>query len=118
MNEVAARVRHDGEECEAGAAGTRRPLPAGSTGVDGLAVHSGVRPGGLLFAPHGPGIPAQEVVVEPRGTGTEPLVKAGDTQRVVVIRSGTGVRPADTVCLAIDIDVGHVFDPATGPRLG
>ena len=60
----------------------------------------------------------QVIVVEPTGAETELLVQVGDMQIVVVIHGRTAARPDETVHLVIDTDKAHVFDSASGKRLG
>ena len=97
------------------ALGARWPLPAG-VGHEGQAVHYGIRPTDLMLAPQG--IPASVVVVEPTGAETELLVQLGYQQLVLVMHGRTAAQPDDTVHLAIDPAVAHVFDGASGARLG
>jgi multiple sugar transport system ATP-binding protein len=118
MNVVAGTLRGTGGASEVEAAGTRWPVPAQVGGTDGQAVHYGIRPGDVHLAPPGQGIAAKVIVVEPTGAETELLLQVGDAQLVVVIHGRTAAKPDDTVYLAIDADKAHVFDTATGQRLG
>ena len=67
---------------------------------------------------HGQGIAARVVVVEPTGAETELLLRIGDAQFVVVTHGRTSVKPDDTVHLAVQARHAHVFDAATGQRVG
>jgi multiple sugar transport system ATP-binding protein len=107
-----------GADTEVEAAGTRWPVPTQVGGRDGQAVHYGIRPGDIHLAPVGVGIAARVVVVEPTGAETELLLQVGDAQIVAVIHGRTAARPDETVYLAIDADKAHVFDTASGTRLG
>ncbi len=118
MNVVSGTLRGAGGASEVEAAGTRWPVPAQVGGTDGQAVHYGIRPGDVHLAPPGQGIAATVIVVEPTGAETELLLQVGDAQLVVVIHGRTAAKPDDTVYLAIDADKAHVFDTATGQRLG
>jgi multiple sugar transport system ATP-binding protein len=118
MNVVAGVLRQAHGAAQVEAAGTRWPVPAPVEGVDGQAVHYGIRPGDIHLAPTGQGIAARVIVVEPTGAQTELLLQVGDAQLVVVVHGRTAARPDDTVYLAIDADNAHVFDSATGRRLG
>jgi multiple sugar transport system ATP-binding protein len=100
------------------ATGTRWPVPAQIGGSDGQAVHYGIRPGDIHLAPAGSGIKAKVIVVEPTGAETELLLQVGDAQIVAVIHGRTAANPDDIVDLAIDADKAHVFDSASGKRLG
>ena len=107
-----------GGATEVEAAGTRWPVPAQVAGQPGQAVHYGIRPGDIHLAPAGQGIAAKVIVVEPTGAETELLLQVGEAQFVVVIHGRTAAQPDETVYLAIDADKAHVFDSATGKRLG
>ena len=118
MNVVAGTLRGLGGATEVEAAGTRWPVPAQVGGSNGQAVHYGIRPGDIHLSPTGHGISAKVIVVEPTGAETELLVQVGDMQIVVVIHGRTAAKPDDTVHLVIDTDKAHVFDSASGQRLG
>ncbi len=97
------------------ALGSRWPLPPG-VGSEGQAVHYGIRPTDLVLAPQG--ISAKVVVVEPTGAETELLLQLVDQQVVLVMHGRTTAQPDDTVFLAQDASKAHVFDSASGARLG
>ncbi|MEO8155843.1 MAG: sn-glycerol-3-phosphate ABC transporter ATP-binding protein UgpC [Rhizobacter sp.] len=107
-----------GAGCQVEAAGTRWPVPTQVGGHNGQAVHYGIRPGDITLAPAGSGIAAKVIVVEPTGAETELLLQVDEAQIVAVIHGRTSARPDDTVYLAIDADKAHVFDSASGARLG
>jgi len=115
MNVIPGALR-GGNEVEA--AGTRWPVPAQIGGSEGQAVHYGIRPGDIHLAPAGSGIAAKVIVVEPTGAETELLLQVGEVQIVAVIHGRTAAKPDETVYLAIDADKAHVFDSASGKRLG
>ncbi len=98
----------------------RWPAAPGVEGRDGQAVQYGIRPGDLALADAG--IPAQVVVVEPTGAETELLLQVGSgstsAQFTLVMHGRTDARPDDNVHLAIDAAKAHVFDAASGRRLG
>jgi multiple sugar transport system ATP-binding protein len=87
-----------------------------ATTREGQEVHYGIRPTDLVLAEQG--IPAQVVVVEPTGAETELLLRVGDQQLVVVMHGRTNAQPDSTVHLALDAAKVHVFDGASGARLG
>ncbi|MES2099925.1 MAG: sn-glycerol-3-phosphate ABC transporter ATP-binding protein UgpC [Pseudomonadota bacterium] len=118
MNVVEGVLRGSGGSTVVEAAGTRWPVPAQIGGSDGQAVHYGIRPGDIHLAPTGQGIAATVIVVEPTGAETELLLQVGNVQLVVVIHGRTAAKPDETVYLAIDADKAHVFDTASGKRLG
>ncbi len=91
--------------------------PAANAGlVEGQAVRYGIRPTDLSLADTG--MPATVVVVEPTGAETELVVDVGGTQLTLVMHGRTAARPGDTVHLAADAAKAHVFDAASGQRLG
>jgi multiple sugar transport system ATP-binding protein len=118
MNVIAGSLRGAGGATVVEAAGTRWPVPAQVHGRDGQAVHYGIRPGDIHLAPGAQGIAAKVIVVEPTGAETELLLQVGDAQIIVVIHGRTAAKPDDVVHLAIDTDKAHVFDSASGKRLG
>ena len=98
------------------ALGARWPVPPGvGQGSEGQKVSYGIRPTDLTL---GSGVPAKVVVVEPTGAETELLVEVGGQQLVLVMHGRTAARPDDTVHLALDAAMAHVFDGASGARLG
>ncbi len=111
MNVFAGTVRRGMVE----ALGARWPLAPG-TAADGQAVHYGIRPTDLVLAEQG--IAASVVVVEPTGAETELLLQVGGQQLVLVMHGRTPARPDDTVYLNLDASQAHVFDGASGARLG
>jgi multiple sugar transport system ATP-binding protein len=118
MNVIQGTLRGTGAATCVEAAGTRWPVPAQIGGRDGQAVHYGIRPGDIHLSPTGHGIAARVIVVEPTGAETELLVQVDDAQIVVVIHGRTAAQPDETVYLVIDTDKAHVFDTASGQRLG
>jgi multiple sugar transport system ATP-binding protein len=118
MNVVSGTLRGSGAGSAVEAAGTRWPVPAQIGGRDGQAVHYGIRPGDIHLAADGQGIAAKVIVVEPTGAETELLLQVGDAQFVVVIHGRTAAQPDETVHLAIDAGKAHIFDSASGQRVG
>jgi len=95
--------------------GAQWPLTPGMA-AEGQAVSYGVRPTDLRLAASG--IPGRVIIVEPTGAETELLVEVGGQQMVVVIHGRTQAQPGDPVHLAFDVAKSHVFDAASGLRLG
>jgi multiple sugar transport system ATP-binding protein len=114
MNVFAGTVR----EGSVDALGARWPLPAAVAAVarDGQTVQYGIRPTDLQLAASG--IPGRVVVVEPTGAETELLLQLGDAQLILVMHGRTTARPDETVHLTLDAEKAHVFDGASGQRLG
>ena len=115
---LAPRDGGTADRAEVEAAGTFWPVPPQASGQPGQAVHYGIRPGDIHLAPTGQGIAAKVIVVEPTGAETELLLQVGDAQIIAVIHGRTGAKPDETVHLVIDADKAHVFDTASGRRLG
>jgi multiple sugar transport system ATP-binding protein len=94
------------------------PVEALTQAADGLAVAYGVRPTDISVSTTGAGIPAKVIVVEPTGAETELLLEVGDSRLVVVMHGRTAARPDDVIHLEIAANRTHLFDDATGIRLG
>jgi multiple sugar transport system ATP-binding protein len=75
----------------------------------------GIRPEDIVFS--GQGAPAQVVVIEPTGSETQVILRAGKTDISVVCRERIAVRPGDTLHLQPLADKAHLFDEATERRL-
>jgi multiple sugar transport system ATP-binding protein len=118
MNVIDGTLRRNGSGATIEAVGAHWPVQGLAGGTDGQAVHYGIRPGDIALAPDGQGVPAKVVVVEPTGAETELLLQVGEAQLIVVIHGRTTAQPDDTVQLAIDAGKAHVFDAASGQRLG
>ena len=98
------------------ALGVHWPVSSDVTGTIGQAVNYGIRPGDLTLADSG--IAARVVVVEPTGAETELLVEVGGQQLVVVLHGRTRAQPDETIYLSVAGSQAHVFDAASGRRLG
>jgi multiple sugar transport system ATP-binding protein len=120
MNVIEGTVRRQNgaAHVETGA-GIRWPL-GNASGSDGQRVVYGIRPEHLTLAgADAAGAVAGEIiVVEPTGAETELLLRVGDAQIIAVIHGRTAARPDEIVHLVIDADKAHVFDTASGQRLG
>ncbi len=116
MNVLPGTLRRNGSGAHVEALGAQWPVPGHVDGSDGQAVHYGVRPGDLSLASNG--IAAKVFVVEPTGAETEMLLQVGDAQLTLVKHGRTSARPDDTVHLSVDAAHAHVFDHASGRRLG
>ncbi|MBE7418266.1 MAG: sn-glycerol-3-phosphate ABC transporter ATP-binding protein UgpC [Ideonella sp.] len=112
MNVFGGNVREGAVD----ALGSRWPLPPGVAAAQGTAVQYGARPGDLKLAASG--VAARVVVVEPTGAETELVVEVGGQQLIVVMHGRTDAAPDDVVYLALDAAKAHVFDAASGLRLG
>ncbi len=94
------------------------PANAVAQAVDGQAVSYGVRPTDISVSAAGTGIAAKVIVVEPTGAETELLLEVGTSRVVVVMHGRTTAQPDDVIHLEIDASKAHLFDSATGARLG
>ncbi|MGA1317141.1 MAG: ABC transporter ATP-binding protein [Rubrivivax sp.] len=111
MNVFSGQVRSGAVE----ALGARWPVPAG-LGSEGQTVSYGIRPTDLRLADDG--IAATVSIVEPTGAETELLVEVGGQQLTVVMHGRTAARPGDQIKLTLDAEKSHVFDGASGARIG
>ena len=126
MNVFGGVLQRDGDAAYVAALGQRWPLPItldhGDAGAHaahaGQAVLYGIRPSDIGLTEEGRGIPAKVVVVEPTGAETELLLQVGDTDLVVVVHGRAACGPDDIVHLLVDVANAHVFDLASGARLG
>ena len=76
----------------------------------------GIRPEHLTLAQGG--IPMTVAVVEPTGPETHVILRHDDTDVTAVFRERHSFAPGDTVHLAPMPGQGHLFDAATGVRVG
>jgi multiple sugar transport system ATP-binding protein len=94
----------------------RLPCPALPGLEEGRRVTWGVRPEHLVLSDAG--IAAQVAVVEPTGSETHVIARAGGRDMVAVFRERHGFRPGDQIRLIADPVSVHLFDTATGDRIG
>jgi multiple sugar transport system ATP-binding protein len=117
MNVLEGTVRIEGGRPHVEAEGQHWPVDLLPGIADGQRVHYGVRPTDLAISPD-EGVPAKVIVVEPTGAETELLLEVGQAQIVLVMHGRTGLQPDDMVRLRVDARKTHVFDGATGQRVG
>jgi len=89
--------------------------PANGRTSDGQRVRYGIRPEHL--EPAASGIPAEVIVVEPRGAETEIVAKVGDAALTVMMRGRSSAGPGERIFLAPQPAHAHLFDAASGQRL-
>ena len=94
--------------------GTTLPLPAGPDGSDGKPVVYGVRPEHFMLSPHG--LPATVHVVEPTGSETQVMAEFAGSPVICAFRERVSAKPGETIRMAPDPSLVHVFDAATGMR--
>jgi len=116
MNVLPGTLRRNGSGAYVDALGARWPVADSVAGSDGQPVSYGIRPGDLGLADAG--VAAKVFVVEPTGAETELLLQVGDAQLTLVMHGRAAVRPDDTVRLTVAAAHAHVFDRASGRRLG
>ncbi len=119
MNVINGTLRRgNGDAYVEAGGGVRWPVGQG-VGADGQPVAYGVRPGDLgLGGGNGRTVPAEVIVVEPTGNETELLLQAGDMQIVLVAHGRPEVQPGAQIGLTLDTGNVHLFDQASGARLG
>jgi len=120
MNVVEGTLKREGGAARVETADGMRWPAGAAAGSDGQAVHYGVRPDHLRLDadPGGPGVAAEIVVVEPTGAQTELVATVGAAQIIIEAHGRPSVAPGDRVHLGIDPASVHLFDKATGARLG
>ena len=117
MNMIPGVVRGGAVETDAAAGGARLPLPPGAAVAEGRAVTYGVRPEALDIGAPGSGIAGTVAVVEPTGSETHVVLRAGDRDLVAQFRERHTFRPGDALTLVPDPARAHLFDAGTGARL-
>jgi multiple sugar transport system ATP-binding protein len=95
--------------------GARLPLPRGLSVAEGREVTYGIRPEHLGVGQNG--IAGTVAVVEPTGSETHVVLRAGGREVVAMFRDRVGFRPGDSLTFAPDAEKVHLFDRASGVRL-
>ncbi|MCB1992440.1 MAG: TOBE domain-containing protein, partial [Geminicoccaceae bacterium] len=122
MNFIQARIdRKNGSAVAVAADGSRLPLPADSGGQDGQEIVYGIRPEHLTLVPEAEGqgaAPAEVIVVEPTGAEILVVTRFAGNEAQAVFKDRHPLRPGDRIGLAPILESVHVFDKASGQRLG
>jgi multiple sugar transport system ATP-binding protein len=113
MNMAPGIVRGGAVELEDGA---RLPLPDGLSVADGREVTYGIRPEHLTVGTAG--IAGTVAVVEPTGSETHVVLRSGGRDVVAMFRDRVSFRPGDSLTFVPDAEKVHLFDRASGVRLG
>src|SRR5689334_16770901 len=116
MNMLKGRIKLNGAasfEAPAGVAFSLKDAPGGS---DGRPAIYGVRPEHFSLADDG--IEAVVQVVEPTGSGLQVVARLGGEEIIAVFRERHQFKPGDKIRLKPDPRLIHLFDEATGKRLG
>jgi multiple sugar transport system ATP-binding protein len=93
----------------------RLPAPPGPALAEGRRVIWGIRPEHLAL--DDAGFAATVAVVEPTGSETHIIARAGGRELVAVVRDRLAARPGDTIRLAPEPRLVHLFDAAGGTRI-
>jgi multiple sugar transport system ATP-binding protein len=96
--------------------GESTPLEHAPPAYTGREVIFGVRPEDIRLDPKG-GFPCLVSLVEPMGSETHLVARAGDTEIVVVLRERMAIREGETVRLSLQTTQAHFFDPDSGQRI-
>jgi multiple sugar transport system ATP-binding protein len=89
------------------------PLPAGVRNGTG---YYGIRPEHMRLESEG-GIPATVQIIEPTGSETQVMVRIGDTPLTCAFRERVTARPGETIRIAPDPGLIHLFEKDSGRRL-
>ncbi|GIX10306.1 ABC transporter ATP-binding protein [Elioraea sp.] len=112
MNMIAGRIEDGAFLAEDG---TRWPLPAnGAARHRGEAIY-GIRPEHLRLDPDG--IRATVQVVEPTGSETQVLLRAGTAHMIGAFRERVSARPGEVLPISPDPALIHLFDRQSGRRI-
>jgi multiple sugar transport system ATP-binding protein len=112
MNIFKGTIRASGFQTEGGVV---LPLNGAPSASDGRPAIYGIRPEHMRIT--GDGIPVQVAVVEPTGSETQVVVKAGNEELTCVFRERITARPGETIRIAPEVALTHLFDVADGHRL-
>jgi multiple sugar transport system ATP-binding protein len=112
MNFVKGRIEAGAFQAEGGAT---LPLPHGPNGADGRPAVYGIRP--EHFQLRSDGLPATVNVVEPTGSETQVMAEFAGTPIICAFRERLSARPGETIRVAADPALIHLFDAGTGQRL-
>ncbi len=111
MNVFKGTIRAAGFHTDGGMVLPLGDAPAASEGKPAI---YGVRPEHIRLAADG--IPVQVVVVEPTGSETQVVVKSGTSELTCVFRERITARPGETIHVAPEVGLTHLFDTGDGRR--
>jgi multiple sugar transport system ATP-binding protein len=116
MNILKGKLAVNGSAAFQGSGGLNVPLSSAPAASDGRPVVFGVRPEHLQLSDNG--FPAEVAVVEPTGSEVQVVARApGGEEIVAVFRERHMFRPGETIRLAPQPNVVHLFDAESGQRL-
>ncbi|HYI91104.1 MAG TPA: sn-glycerol-3-phosphate ABC transporter ATP-binding protein UgpC [Beijerinckiaceae bacterium] len=112
MNFIRGRIEADGFVADGG---LRLPLRAALAAAAGRPAIYGIRPEHFRLAPEG--LPVEVVVVEPTGSETQVVVRSNGQEMIAIFRDRVMARPGETIRIAPDPALVHLFDQESGRRL-
>jgi multiple sugar transport system ATP-binding protein len=95
--------------------GVALPLPPGSAGSEGTRIVYGIRPEHWSLT--GNGVPATVRITEPTGSETQVMAHLGGAPITCAFRERVLAKPGETIHIAPDPALVHLFDEGTGARL-
>ena len=98
------------------AGGEALPLPSGGKSSEGQPAVYGVRPEHFQLSPSG--LPAKVHVIEPTGSETQVVAEFAGASVVCAFRERISAKPGETIRIAPDPALVHLFDATTGQRAG
>jgi multiple sugar transport system ATP-binding protein len=116
MNLIEGRIAVNGGAAFETAGGQHLALGDAPAASDGKPVIYGIRPEHLRLDDSG--FPAEVVVVEPMGSETHVIARLkGGGEIIAALRERRAFKPGETLRLAPDRDLVHLFDKETELRL-
>jgi len=115
MNFIKGKIRAGSPPSFLADSGAVYPLAAVPAGSDGKPATYGIRPENFQLSASG--LPAEVVVVEPTGSETQVVAKISGQELVCVFRERVTAGPGETITIAPDPALVHLFDSETGKRL-
>jgi multiple sugar transport system ATP-binding protein len=94
--------------------GVSLPLNGAPAAAEGRPVIYGIRPEHILLSDAG--VPVEVVVVEPTGSETQVVSKAGGQDIICVFRERIQAQPGETIRIQPNPRLIHLFDQETGKR--
>jgi multiple sugar transport system ATP-binding protein len=94
--------------------GVSLPLNGAPAAAEGRPVIYGIRPEHILLSDAG--VPVEVVVVEPTGSETQVVSKAGGQDIICVFRERIQAQPGETIRIQPNPSLIHLFDQETGKR--
>jgi multiple sugar transport system ATP-binding protein len=95
--------------------GVALPLPANSAGAEGTQIVYGIRPEHWSLT--GNGVPAVVRLTEPTGSETQVMAHLAGSPITCAFRERVLAKPGETIHIAPDPSLVHLFDERSGARL-